>query len=75
MLQIESAVLLSENRRSTREQVQAVMGLPGRLLAVLRRGVYFLFRNARRALVGECIHESSATFFFARVSHKRVKVN
>jgi hypothetical protein len=33
-----------------REQVQAVMGLPGRSLAVLRRGVYFLFHNARRAL-------------------------
>jgi hypothetical protein len=30
--------------------VQAVMGLPGRSLAVLRRGVYFLFHNARRAL-------------------------
>jgi hypothetical protein len=26
------------------------MGLPGRSLAVLRRGVYFLFHNARRAL-------------------------
>jgi hypothetical protein len=44
-----------------RKQVQAVMGLHGRSLAVLRRGVYFLFRNARRALLHqlECRERAS----------------